>query len=153
MKQYDPSLMFNTHPSLRQLEQLGCKGFAVLWDDIEPELSEEDAKHFASFAEAHCKVTKTSSWRFTCIQISCCTHNIDVIHIYKIFVQVTNSLHEALQRPKMLLCPVEYCSSRAVPGAALFFFGVIQELERASIDSPGNFFIINSAQHQCTELH
>ena len=133
--------------NLRQLEQLGCKGFAVLWDDIEPELSEEDAKHFASFAEAHCKVTKTSSWRFTCIQISCYTHNIYVIHIYKIFVQVTNSLHEALQRPKMLLCPVEYCSSRAVPG--VFFFGVIQELERASIDSPGNFFIFHSAQHQC----
>ena len=62
--------------NLRQLEQLGCKGFAVLWDDIEPELSEEDAKHFASFAEAHCKVTKTSSWRFTCIQISCYTHNM-----------------------------------------------------------------------------
>ena len=40
----------------RQLQELGCKGFAVLWDDIEPELSEEDAKHFASFAEAHCKV-------------------------------------------------------------------------------------------------
>ena len=44
--------------NLRQLEQLGCKGFAVLWDDIEPELSEEDAKHFASFAEAHCKVKR-----------------------------------------------------------------------------------------------
>ena len=42
---------------LRQLEQLGCKGFAVLWDDIEPELTEEDAKHFTSFAEAHCKVS------------------------------------------------------------------------------------------------
>ena len=40
----------------RQLQQLGCKGFAVLWDDIEPELTEEDAKHFTSFAEAHCKV-------------------------------------------------------------------------------------------------
>jgi len=70
----------------RQLQQLGCKGFAVLWDDIEPELTEEDAKHFTSFAEAHCKVT--------------------------------NSLHEALERPKMLLCPVEYCSSRAVPDVA-----------------------------------
>ena len=33
-----------------------------------------------------------------------------------IVVKVTNSLHEALERPKMLLCPVEYCSSRAVPG-------------------------------------
>ena len=37
-------------------------------------------------------------------------------------VQVTNSLHEALQRPKMLLCPVEYCSSRAVPGRSLSLF-------------------------------
>ena len=40
----------------RQLQQLGCKGFAFLLDYIEPELSEEDSKLFASFAEAHCKV-------------------------------------------------------------------------------------------------
>lgn len=31
-------------------------GFAILWDDIEPELSEDDSKHFNSFAQAHCEV-------------------------------------------------------------------------------------------------
>ena len=50
------SFCCSTCSSLRQLQELGCKGFAVLWDDIEPELTEEDAKHFTSFAEAHCKV-------------------------------------------------------------------------------------------------
>jgi len=70
----------------QQLAKLGCRGFAVLWDDIEPELSDQDAEHFDSFAEAHCIVT--------------------------------NRLHEALGRPSMLLCPVEYCSSRAVPTVA-----------------------------------
>jgi protein O-GlcNAcase/histone acetyltransferase len=67
----------------RQLKELGCRGFAVLWDDIEPELGEEDAKHFDSFSAAHCFVT--------------------------------NRLHEALDQPRLLLCPVEYCASRADP--------------------------------------
>ena len=40
-----------------QLKALGCEGFAILWDDIEPELSKEDAKHFKSFSEAHCRVS------------------------------------------------------------------------------------------------
>jgi len=70
----------------KQLQDLGCRGFAVLWDDIEPELTVEDAKFFTSFAEAHCAVT--------------------------------NKVHEALGRPPMLMCPVEYCSSRAVPNVA-----------------------------------
>ena len=53
---YSLTVCCSTRSSLRQLQELGCKGFAVLWDDIEPELTEEDAKHFTSFAEAHCKV-------------------------------------------------------------------------------------------------
>ena len=53
---YNLTVCCSTCSSLRQLQELGCKGFAVLWDDIEPELTEEDAKHFTSFAEAHCKV-------------------------------------------------------------------------------------------------
>ena len=53
---YNLTVCCSTNSSFRQLQELGCKGFAVLWDDIEPELTEEDAKHFTSFAEAHCKV-------------------------------------------------------------------------------------------------
>ena len=53
---YNLTFCCSTRSNLRQLQELGCKGFAVLWDDIEPELTEEDAKHFTSFAEAHCKV-------------------------------------------------------------------------------------------------
>ena len=42
---------------VEQIHKLGCQGFAILWDDIEPELSDEDAKHFKSFSEAHCIVS------------------------------------------------------------------------------------------------
>ena len=41
---------------VKQIQGLGCEGFAILWDDIEPELSDEDAKHFKSFSDAHCQV-------------------------------------------------------------------------------------------------
>ena len=41
---------------MKQIQGLGCEGFAILWDDIEPELSDEDAKHFKSFSDAHCQV-------------------------------------------------------------------------------------------------
>lgn len=41
----------------KQIKDLGCEGFAILWDDIEPELSREDSKHFKSFSEAHCIVS------------------------------------------------------------------------------------------------
>jgi len=40
-----------------QLITLGCEGFAILWDDIQPELSKKDAEHFKSFSEAHCTVS------------------------------------------------------------------------------------------------
>ena len=45
------------HKKTKQIKDLGCEGFAILWDDIEPELSDEDAKHFTSFSDAHCKVS------------------------------------------------------------------------------------------------
>ena len=45
------------HDKAKQIKELGCEGFAILWDDIEPELSAEDAKHFTSFSDAHCKVS------------------------------------------------------------------------------------------------
>jgi len=45
------------HAKAKQIKDLGCKGFAILWDDIEPELTIEDSKHFKSFSEAHCTVS------------------------------------------------------------------------------------------------
>jgi len=45
------------HNKANQIKNLGCEGFAILWDDIEPELGREDGKHFKSFSEAHCIVS------------------------------------------------------------------------------------------------
>lgn len=45
------------HAKAKQIKDLGCEGFAILWDDIEPELSRDDSKHFKSFSEAHCIVS------------------------------------------------------------------------------------------------
>ena len=36
---------------LEQVAQFGCNSFAILFDDIEPELSETDKEVFQSFAE------------------------------------------------------------------------------------------------------
>jgi len=41
----------------KQIQELGCDSFAILWDDIEPELSKQDAKHFDSFGHAHCQIS------------------------------------------------------------------------------------------------
>ena len=53
----DPAETKLLREKAEQLKALGCEGFAILWDDIEPELSKEDAKHFKSFSEAHCRVS------------------------------------------------------------------------------------------------
>jgi len=45
------------HNKCKQIKDLGCEGFAILWDDIEPELNKEDEKHFRSFSDAHCQVS------------------------------------------------------------------------------------------------
>uniref|UniRef100_A0A6G1SJD5 protein O-GlcNAcase n=1 Tax=Aceria tosichella TaxID=561515 RepID=A0A6G1SJD5_9ACAR len=68
-----------------QLKSLGCKSFALLFDDIEPSLShEKDRVIFKNnYASAQ--------------------------------VSVTNLIYEYLGRPKFLFCPTEYCESRAVP--------------------------------------
>jgi len=68
---------------LEQVVQFGCEAFAILFDDIEPELSETDKEVFQSFAQAQ--------------------------------VSVTNQIYEALNNPKFLFCPTEYCASRAIP--------------------------------------
>lgn len=42
---------------LDQLVGLGCCGFAILWDDIDTQMSPADRKMFNSLADAHVKVT------------------------------------------------------------------------------------------------
>ncbi|XP_026475031.1 LOW QUALITY PROTEIN: protein O-GlcNAcase-like [Ctenocephalides felis] len=68
---------------LEQVSQFGCTAFALLFDDIEPEMTEPDKEIFQSFAHAQ--------------------------------VSVTNEIFQHLGCPKFLLCPTQYCSTRAVP--------------------------------------
>ncbi|XP_074036540.1 O-GlcNAcase isoform X2 [Leptinotarsa decemlineata] len=68
---------------LEQVSQFGCNAFALLFDDIESEMSEADKEIFQSFAQAQ--------------------------------VSVTNECYQHLGHPKFLLCPTQYCSTRAVP--------------------------------------
>ena len=42
---------------LEQVAQLGCKAFALLFDDIEPEMCKQDKEVFQSFAHAQVSVT------------------------------------------------------------------------------------------------
>lgn len=55
----------------------------MLFDDIEPEMSEADKEVFQSFAHAQ--------------------------------VSVTNEVYQHLGQPRFLLCPTQYCATRAVP--------------------------------------
>ncbi|XP_028043581.1 protein O-GlcNAcase [Bombyx mandarina] len=68
---------------LEQVSQFGCTCFALLFDDIEPEMSEADKQTFQSFAHAQ--------------------------------VSITNEIHQHLGCCRFLLCPTQYCSTRAVP--------------------------------------
>ncbi len=42
---------------LDQVAQFGCTAFALLFDDIEPEMSESDKEAFQSFAQAQVNQT------------------------------------------------------------------------------------------------
>ncbi|KAG7200769.1 hypothetical protein KM043_001314 [Ampulex compressa] len=68
---------------LEQVSQFGCTAFALLFDDIEPEMSEADKEVFQSFAHAQ--------------------------------VSVTNDIFQHLGQPRFLLCPTQYCATRAMP--------------------------------------
>ncbi|XP_012259880.2 protein O-GlcNAcase [Athalia rosae] len=68
---------------LEQVSQFGCVAFALLFDDIEPEMSEADKEVFQSFAHAQ--------------------------------VSVTNDIFQHLGQPRFLLCPTQYCATRAMP--------------------------------------
>lgn len=71
---------------LEQVSQFGCVAFALLFDDIEPEMSEADKEVFQSFAHAQ--------------------------------VSITNDIFQHLGQPKFLLCPTQYCSTRAMPNVS-----------------------------------
>ncbi|KAH1009906.1 hypothetical protein HUJ04_002202 [Dendroctonus ponderosae] len=71
---------------LEQVAEFGCTAFALLFDDIEPEMSEADKEIFQTFAQAQ--------------------------------VSITNDIYQHLGQPKFLLCPTQYCSTRAVPNVA-----------------------------------
>ncbi|XP_058799947.1 protein O-GlcNAcase isoform X2 [Phymastichus coffea] len=71
---------------LEQVSQFGCQAFALLFDDIEPEMSEADKEVFQSFAHAQ--------------------------------VSVTNDIFQHLGQPRFLLCPTQYCATRAMPNVS-----------------------------------
>ncbi|XP_017770301.1 PREDICTED: protein O-GlcNAcase isoform X2 [Nicrophorus vespilloides] len=71
---------------LEQVSQFGCVAFALLFDDIEPEMSEADKEVFQSFAHAQ--------------------------------VSVTNEIYQHLNQPKFLVCPTQYCATRAIPNVS-----------------------------------
>ncbi|XP_014227220.1 protein O-GlcNAcase isoform X1 [Trichogramma pretiosum] len=71
---------------LEQVSQFGCQAFALLFDDIEPEMSKADKEVFQSFAHAQ--------------------------------VTITNDVFQHLGQPRFLLCPTQYCATRAVPNVS-----------------------------------
>ncbi|XP_076812600.1 protein O-GlcNAcase-like [Clavelina lepadiformis] len=68
---------------LLQVKQLGCKAFALLFDDIDPVLCAADMKEFKSSANAQ--------------------------------ASITNLMFKALDKPRFLFCPTEYCGTMAMP--------------------------------------
>ena len=68
---------------LQQVRSFGCEAFALLFDDIEPEISQTDKEVFQSFSQAQ--------------------------------VSVSNEVYQALNCPRFMFCPTEYCTARAVP--------------------------------------
>ncbi|XP_040563621.1 protein O-GlcNAcase [Lepeophtheirus salmonis] len=70
---------------LDRLREIGCNGFALLWDDIDTNLPEKDKEVFSSIGHAHA-----------------CVSN-----------EIFN--HVSSEDVEFLMCPMEYCSSRADP--------------------------------------
>ena len=91
---------------LDQVAQLGCKAFALLFDDIEAEMSKPDKEAFQSFAAAQVRVLMRTVIAMMLVYL-----------IAKLFFQVsvTNEIYQHLGQPKFLFCPTQYCTARAVP--------------------------------------
>lgn len=88
---------------LEQVSQFGCNAFALLFDDIEPEMSEADKEVFQSFAHAQVSLeskTGAPGW------------------LLKFQVSVTNEMYQHLGQPAFLLCPTQYCAARAAPNVS-----------------------------------
>lgn len=83
MQYSNPKEMIILKRKLDQVKELGCTAFALLFDDIEPELSQADKEAFKTTGNAH--------------------------------VSVTNDAFQHLGQCPFMLCPTEYCSSRANP--------------------------------------
>lgn len=49
---------------LDQVAQFGCTAFALLFDDIEAEMTESDKEAFQSFAQAQVIIIKLSAYKF-----------------------------------------------------------------------------------------
>lgn len=67
---------------LMALRELGCRGFAILWDDIDTTLPPEDAHAYRSLAEAHVRVTNAAFERlapaeFLTCPVEYCTNRAD----------------------------------------------------------------------------
>ena len=56
MRYSNPKDMVSLKTKLDQLVRIGCKGFAVLWDDIGTQLPSADMEAFNTLADAHVKV-------------------------------------------------------------------------------------------------
>ena len=82
---------------LDQLVSLGCRGFAVLWDDIDTNLRPVDSSAFNSLADAHVKV---------CNQV------------YEHLKSSNSYYFDETRANWFLTCPVEYCANRAEPNVA-----------------------------------
>jgi len=82
---------------LDQLVGLGCRGFAVLWDDIDTHLRPGDSGAFNSLADAHVKI---------CNQV------------YEHLKSSNSCYFDDTRANWFLTCPVEYCANRAEPNVA-----------------------------------
>lgn len=93
---------------LDQVSQFGCEHFALLFDDIESEMTKSDKEVFSSFA--HAQVTISND--------------------------IYNHLNRNQpNRPNFLFCPTQYCSTRAVPSVSESeYLSTIGQKLHASID-------------------
>ena len=89
---------------LDQVAQLGCKAFALLFDDIEAEMSKPDKEAFQSFAAAQ-------------VDTEVEEEGCDKGFLFQ--VSVTNEIFQHLGQPKFLFCPTQYCTTRATPTVSL----------------------------------
>lgn len=55
----NPKEVKTLQEKFEQVRSLGCESFALLFDDIEPSMNEQDRKKFPSFAEAQVTVSNT----------------------------------------------------------------------------------------------